>query len=126
MNSDFTGQCLCGSVTFHGNWDDRELNACHCQQCRRWSGHVWASTSATGLQVKGEVRWYRSSDFAQRGFCPTCGSSLFWKRDGSDFTDIAAGAVDVPSGLRLSGHIFVADKGDYYDITDDLPQSTAG
>ena len=32
------------------------------------------------------------------------------------------GALDAPTGLRLGKHIFVADKGDYYDIADGLPQ----
>ena len=36
--------------------------------------------------------------------------------------DVAAGAIDSPTGLRLQGHIFVADKGDYYEIADGLPQ----
>jgi hypothetical protein len=32
------------------------------------------------------------------------------------------GALDQPTQLKLARHIFVADKGDYYDITDELPQ----
>jgi hypothetical protein len=32
------------------------------------------------------------------------------------------GAVDGPMGLRLERHIFVADKGDDYDVADGLPQ----
>ena len=33
-----------------------------------------------------------------------------------------AGAFDSPSGLAGQAHIFVADKGDYYEIADCLPQ----
>jgi len=36
---------------------------------------------------------------------------------------VLAGAFDLPSGLKGVSHIYVADKGDYYEITDDLPQS---
>ena len=68
------------------------------------------------------LTWYRSSDFAQRGFCNACGSSVFYKRDGVDFTSIGAGCVDGPSGLKTAKHIFMDDKGDYYDVTDGLPQ----
>lgn len=32
------------------------------------------------------------------------------------------GSLDAPTGVTLEKHIFVADKGDYYLITDDLPQ----
>ena len=34
---------------------------------------------------------------------------------------IHAGTLDAPTGLRLIGHIYCADKGDYYDIDDGLP-----
>ncbi|MDS9466792.1 GFA family protein [Paracoccus sp. MBLB3053] len=121
--TEFTGHCLCGEIRFRGTYDDSHgLNACHCSQCRRWSGHVWAAILPRSMQIDGEPTWYRASDFARRGFCGTCGSSLFWQRDGSDIIDVAAGAIDTPTGLRLQGHIFVADKGDYYDIADGLPQ----
>ncbi len=32
------------------------------------------------------------------------------------------GAFDTATRTQLRMHIFVADKGDYYDITDGLPQ----
>ncbi len=78
---------------------------------------------AVDLTIDGPVRWFRSSDSARRGFCPDCGSSLFWQADGADRVSVAPGAVDAPTGLHLAGHIFVADKGDYYDIADGLPQT---
>ena len=124
--SDFTGRCLCGAVTFKGRWGDDPLRACHCSQCRRWSGHVWAATAARELTLDGPVRWYPSSDKAERGFCPECGSSLFWRRTGSPEYEVAAGAIDAPTGLTLAGHIYVADKGDYYPIADGLPQEPQG
>ena len=121
--SDFTGHCLCGEIRFHGTYDaGHGLNACHCSQCRRWSGHVWAAILPKTLEITGTPAWYRASDFARRGFCATCGSSLFWQRDGSDIIDVAAGAIDSPTGLRLQGQIFVADRGEYYEIADGLPQ----
>ncbi|SFN58054.1 GFA family protein [Dokdonella immobilis] len=50
---------------------------------------------------------------------------LFWDPDRSDhdFIAVAMGALDAPTGTRLAKHIFVADKGDYYEIKDGLPQS---
>lgn len=123
---EFTGHCLCGEIRFTGTWDaSNDLKACHCGQCRRWSGHVWAAILPAALTITGTPKWFRASDFARRGFCGTCGSSLFWQRDGSDIIDVAAGAIDMPTGLKLLGHIFVADKGDYYDIADGLPQQAA-
>ena len=123
--TEFAGQCLCGKIRFQGGYDaTNDLKACHCSQCRRWSGHYWAAMLPKTLMIAGEPKWFRASDRARRGFCGDCGSSLFWQRDGSDVIEVAAGAIDNPTGLHLQGHIFVADKGDYYDIADGLPQST--
>jgi hypothetical protein len=127
-----TGGCLCGAVEFA--FDATRIDhpgACHCGQCRRWSGHVWASLNVPKTDfaiVKGErkVTWFASSDIARRGFCADCGSSLFWDGHGiaheKDKISVALGALDAPTGLRLEDHIFVAGKGDYYDIGDGLPQ----
>lgn len=123
MPPEFTGRCLCGAISVAGRWGGEPLRACHCSQCRRWSGHVWAGAAARDLRIEGPLRWYRSSPEAERGFCADCGSSLFWRRPGGEGIDVAAGAVDAPTGLRLAGHIFAADRGDYYTISDGLPES---
>ncbi len=97
--------------------------------CRKQSGHVGAAVNVLrdALSVGGEqhVRWYRSSDKVERGFCSECGSTLFWKPtiQGYQFTAVAMGLFDDPTGLQLSKHTFVAEKGDYYEITDGLPKS---
>ncbi|MBB1492111.1 MULTISPECIES: GFA family protein [unclassified Paracoccus (in: a-proteobacteria)] len=121
--SEISGACLCGGVSFTGRLTAEPATACHCSQCRRWSGHVWVSAELRDAAITGEpLRWFRSSDKAERGFCATCGSSLFWRRLGEDRVAVSGGVIDPPTGLRLEGHIYVADKGDYYDITDGLPQ----
>ncbi len=40
-----------------------------------------------------------------------------------DKDGIAMGAFDQPTGTEMALHIFVAEKGDYYQITDGLPQN---
>ncbi len=122
----YTGSCLCGAVSFHFEAETSPPSTCHCGQCRKQSGHIWASTEiledALIFDRKDTLSWYASSETARRGFCSTCGSFLFWQRDGQDTISVSMGALDAPTGLTLSKHIFAADKGDYYDITDDLPQ----
>ena len=117
-----SGSCLCGAVAYEVQGPLREVIGCHCTQCRKQTGHYMASTAAKLDKfriVKNDgLRWYRSSDMAQRGFCQICGSTLFWQGKGRDYVAIAAGSVDGETGQRIAGHIFCADKGDYYDITD--------
>ncbi|MFN3944276.1 MAG: GFA family protein [Allosphingosinicella sp.] len=121
-----SGSCLCGAVAFDVEGDLPGPDACHCTMCRKHSGHVFASTDVpkAALAVRGEdkVGWYRSSDEAQRGFCTVCGSSLFWESLGRDTIAVAMGAFERPTGTHLAVHIFTADKGDYYDIADGVPQ----
>ena len=122
-----TGSCLCGAVKFQVEGELRPPDGCHCIQCRKTSGHYWASTDVPrkALKVEGEfnVAWYRSSEKVQRGFCSTCGASLFWDPIHKDFIGVAMGAFDSPTNTKLAIHIYVADKGDYYEITDGLPQN---
>lgn len=120
------GSCLCGAVQFEIDGDLTPPSACHCGQCRRQSGHVWASTHIPDDRfrlTKGDtVRWYQASPTARRGFCGTCGSFLFWNPTDEAAISVSMGTIDTPTDTTLSRHIFVADKGDYYELNDGLPQ----
>ncbi len=118
------GQCLCRNVTFVLKAPPRDAGYCHCIQCRKQSGHYWASATVdlADINITGEVRWFAASDIATRGFCPTCGSFLFWKGNDAAEIGFSLGLIDGPTGVTMEKHIFVAFKGDYYDITDGLPQ----
>ena len=125
-----TGGCLCGAVRYAVNGPLRDVLECHCSMCRRTHGHIGAYsavpratlelTDATGL------RWHRSSDKARRGFCGTCGSSLFWDPIDKDYIAVAAGTIDPPTGLKTVLQIHTADAGDYYTIRPDVPQREGG
>ena len=119
-----TGSCLCGDVRFTVTGEAYDPAVCHCSQCRKMSGHIWAAAIVDegGIEISGEVRWFEATPRARRGFCPRCGSSLFWQEHGSGRMDFALGAVDGPTGMHLGRHIFVEDKGDYYDIAASEPQ----
>lgn len=118
------GSCLCGDVRFTVTGQPFDPAACHCSQCRKMSGHYWAAAvvAEDGIEIEGEVRWFEASLRARRGFCPRCGAFLFWQEHGSGKMDFALGAVDGPTGMHLGRHIFVEDKGDYYDIPASEPQ----
>ena len=118
-----SGSCLCGGVAFEVGGPLREVVACHCEQCRKTSGHHVAATRASAadlrLTCEETLTWYRSSDEAERGFCVRCGGNLFWRRIGSDKVSIMAGVIDDTSDLTLGRHIFVKDKADYVILPDD-------
>ena len=130
----YQGGCLCGNVRYQINAKPEDMSgvtACHCQQCRRWSGHYWASIHVpkTTLRITSgtdNISWFTSSDKAKRGFCQICGSTLFWHGFGYDALknkiDISAGSLDESKNLQLVRHIFCRSKGAYYKIKDGVPK----
>ena len=122
-----TGSCLCGGVRYTLTGPMRPSVACHCLQCRKTSGHYVSATQVGPDQLTitrdETLSWFQSSREAQRGFCSRCGSSLFWRHqnDGGRIS-VMSGTIDGATGLKTEKHIYVADKGDYYELTDGLPQ----
>ena len=113
------GSCLCGAVTYRVKGPMRAVLVCHCSMCRKASGHLWAGSQVAleDIEISGDaLRWYRSSETVERGFCSLCGSSLFWRKDGKDKIAVAAGSLESPTGLQIAAHIHTEDKGDYYEI----------
>lgn len=115
-----TGSCLCGAVAFEITGPMKDALACHCTQCRKQTGNYWVSSSVddSGLRLtkQATLKWFASSEEAKRGFCKECGSTLFWKQNNSSTTSICVGTIDGKSGLKLAGHIYCDDAGDYYEI----------
>lgn len=104
------GHCLCGAVRLtvaeHGGF----TGACHCRMCQRWSGALFVSFNvpASALTVTGEVARFQSSPFAERVFCPTCGSHL-WVRntDTPDAPyDLMPGLFDAARDIPLTSEIY--------------------
>jgi len=124
------GSCLCGAVTFEVSGSLPPPDGCHCTKCRKWSGHFSVGTDVPrdALTIHGveHLTWFESSEKVRRGFCSTCGASLFFDpldRVKNDWIGVSMGAFDDPTDTKMAIHIFVADKGDYYDIADGLPQN---
>ncbi len=125
-----TGRCLCGAVRYRVDGPLRDVLICHCEECRRWTGHFSANTAARRedlvLTEQRGLRWIdspRSDAHARRGFCALCGSSLFWDAPGRPTVSISAGTLDDARTLKTVGHWYVSQAGDYYELPDDgLPR----
>jgi hypothetical protein len=122
-----TGRCLCGAVSYEVSGPLRDVLICHCVECRRWNGHASASTAARRADLRlrddsGVLRWIDSPDsdaHARRGFCSVCGSSLFWERPDRETVSISAGTLDGETRLRIAGHEYTSQAGEYYDVPRD-------
>ena len=126
-----SGHCLCGAIRYKAERVRRQVVACHCSQCRQWTGGLWQATQVLRDEITiedpdGNLNWFQSSDKARRGFCGTCGSSIFFDHADRPTFSILAGTLDQPSGLELALHIYVDDKADYEIFDDNLPQLPKG
>jgi hypothetical protein len=119
--------CLCGAVKVDVACELPPPDACHCTICRKSSGHYYSGTdlprSAVTIHGAENLTWYRSSEKVRRGFCSTCGSPMLFDPIYRDWIGVSMGAFEKPTNTKLKIHIFVADKGDYYEIADGLPQN---
>ena len=121
-----SGGCLCGAVSYTITGDKTEIGACHCSMCRRFSGGVFL-----GLEVRPEeivfeghehIGTFTSSDWAERGFCRTCGSSLFYRLTvpgpQQGVYHVAAGTLSDQSGLTLTEQLFIDIKPPGYSFAE--------
>jgi hypothetical protein len=113
-----TGRCLCGSVSFTAAQVDPGMHACHCRICRRWTGGPSISADAAGVTFIGAayLSVYESSAWGERGFCRKCGSSLFFRLQGSDRYILNHGSFDNPGRLKVVGEIYIDEKPSSYDF----------
>lgn len=114
------GSCLCGGVTYVVRSQLRDVWNCHCERCRRFTGHHMAATAtdAEGLVINDPsvaLRWYAPVAEAEYAFCSICGSSLFWRATGAPHRiSICAGTLTPPTGLRTAQAWWVSQASDYY------------
>jgi hypothetical protein len=130
MDPIVTGGCQCGGVRYEVRGRLRDVITCHCVQCRRTSGHFVAATAcrrqAFRLLKSETLKWYVAVAGFRRGFCDTCGASLFFEAEGGERVSIAAGSLDEPQGLKIVAQIFVSEAGDYYSLESSAPASANG
>lgn len=120
------GTCLCGTVSVVAE-DHKNMTACHCGMCRRWSGGPMLSVHCgSNVQFDGgdSVSVFRSSEWAERAFCSKCGTHLYYRL-------IPANEYIVPAGLFQGGmefefteQIFIDHKPGYYDFSNRTGQLT--
>lgn len=118
-----SGRCLCGAVSFEARGEPSPVHACHCDDCRRFSGAAFIAVNFTDLDITGPVRWFTSSEWGERGSCSECGSALFWRLRAAEAqaamgTAITLGSFDDRAGFGpIDEHYFADNIPESYDFT---------
>jgi hypothetical protein len=122
-----TGGCLCGEIRYRVTEPALETNFCHCRMCQKFSGgpfSVGSTYHAGAVQfTKGEPRYYKSSPFAERGFCVNCGSSLTFRAlvpavtpAWADWILLFTGSLDNPAPNVPTWHLGAESQLPWVDI----------
>ena len=126
-----TGGCLCGAVRYTLAAAPTHMDVCHCGMCRKHTGGLALGfmVPASGITWAGEenLGLYRSSDWAERGFCKLCGSGLFYRTiegPGADELSLGAGSLEDLNGVGLTTEIYVDSQPDGYAFAGDLKRMT--
>ena len=118
------GGCMCGAVRFRATLSHTAFGVCHCKMCQRWAGGMFAAITVPHADVvwsgQAQIARIQSSDWAQRGWCTTCGSGLFYQvtrepAQGGDW-EIPVGLFDDANGLTLEREIYIDRKPDSYAL----------
>lgn len=124
MAEQVEGRCLCGEcrIVVAGSLGD--ISACFCANCVRWSGSVQMGIEVDRdrVTVTGPVKTHQSSSLAERAWCDTCGSALWFKytseRD-AGYLELAPGLFENAGGSRLTRVVYADRAPDGYNLSGD-------
>jgi len=129
MNGDatFEGGCLCGAVRYRATAAPVRGVICHCSMCRKHSGApalAFVHFRVESFQwTRGEPMRYRSSRYAERGFCARCGSTLTMHEEIlGDRVLVTVGSLDEPQRVHVDDHVWTRDQVPWFEIRDQLPR----
>ena len=108
-----TGRCMCGSVTYEATFSEARFGTCYCKMCQRWSAGAFMGVhteSFTLTSAPETLTDYKSSDWASRGFCATCGSNIYYHAPQFGGPSVALGTLDDTSGLEVDVQLFIDKK----------------
>ena len=122
-----TGGCLCGAVRFQVTPPTKWCAHCHCSLCRRAHGAAfvtWFGVERSRFEIvegNDNVVWYRSTPAARRGFCRTCGSTMFFESERwADEVHVALAHMHGTIDRRPQAHVFFDTHVDWVELGDGL------
>ena len=121
-----TGGCQCGAVRFRCEVKPDSAHICHCRMCQKAFGSFFAPLVSarpdTLVWTKAEPTRFASSNHAERGFCPECGTPLTY--EAQEGVSIAIGAFDDPAAVVPVKQFGLEAKLGYIGALDTLPGMT--
>lgn len=127
-NQNMKGSCLCGAVKVEAHNVAPSVGACHCSMCRQWtSSPMQTLDCGTDVSFTGEdnIGRFNSSEWAERGFCKQCGSTLFYKVKANGQHFMAAGLFGDLDGFVFDHEVFIDEKPELYSFAGERRRMTS-
>lgn len=123
----YEGGCLCGAVRYKSTAAPVRCVICHCEYCRKHSGAPCLSFVHFPIKaftwLTKEPRRYQSSRYAERGFCPECGSTLSMREEVlGDRVQVTLGSLDYPERVQPQDHVWTQSQISWFEVEDKLPR----
>ena len=121
------GGCHCGAVRYRIEGQIDRAALCHCRDCQRHAGAPvvgWAAIPAERFAVvQGQAKAYRSSELAERFFCPDCGTGLYYINETvlPGLVDVQMASLDNAAATAPQAQIQVAERLPWMEGLDALP-----
>ncbi len=126
MSDVLRGACLCGACGFSAA-PGPNAGACHCGMCRKWTGGIFLSVDC-GASVRFDagapVASYKGSAWAERVFCPKCGSSILWQTQDGAHQHVSIQCFDDPGQFTLGVQVFIDRKPANYALNNQTEMMT--
>lgn len=122
----FEGGCQCGALRYQASGAPIMTAICHCTMCRRAHAApavAWAMFGEEQVRIGGEAKVYPSSAEGRRGFCPHCGTQVFFRADYiPGLIDLTIGSMDQPERLPPQFHYWHVEHLAWVEFADGLPR----
>lgn len=106
--------CSCGALSIVAQGEPAKVSVCHCLECQRRTGSAFGIAvffASEMIEIAGTAAVFsRIGDSGKAvafHFCPSCGSTLFWKpafRPG--MTAVALGCFEDKDGLEPTQGVY--------------------
>src|SRR6218665_2198903 len=123
----YTGGCQCGAVRYRAEGTLGDAHLCHCRMCQKAAGNYFLPLANAPREkfsvTRGEPGWFQSSEIVRRGFCPACGTPLFYDALGAGHINVTLGSLDDPDDLRPIAQSGVESRVVFFQQLPKLPES---
>jgi len=121
-----SGKCMCGAVTWTYAGSTTRNLVCHCADCQRATSSPFTAflrMNPAQLHWNGTIEHYESSAGTYRGFCPACGTRLYFRSEKwPEETHVHAATLTNPNDYRPDAQVVMRSRAGWLARLESIPR----